>query len=165
VFVNLRPGWAVLLLSNGCWRGSPAPPPVLANHVAPSAVVHVLPSPLAAELGVLDPAGGFVERDQIPLYGGSVFGWRLQLECVAGTTIAVREELRLPAPGAWGADPDMEISHDGLRARVRSQVPCGEGGWIEKIWGVSNGDPEGVWTIRVTAAGYAPHLFHATFVP
>jgi len=151
------------LVIAGCWTSRAAQPSaVIANHEAPRKP-PVAPSPLGAELGIIDGTGAFTRTDEVPLYDGSVFGWRLQLDCAPGAPVRIREELRLPGPGAWGADPDLVISRDGRSARVRDQLACSEDGWIEKVWTVSPGDPPGVWTIRVTAEGFATQTFRATF--
>lgn len=106
--------------------------------------------------------GAIEAAREVPLYPGSTFGWRLGLGCTAA--VEVREELRLPAPGDWGTDPDLEISRDRRTARIASTVPC-EGGSIEKLWSVSPHDPPGVWIIRVKARGFATQTFRARFVP
>jgi hypothetical protein len=58
----------------------------------------------------------------------------------------------------------MTITAGGRVATIESTAPC-EAGWIEKIWAASAGDPPGVWVIRVTPEGFAPHTFRATFTP
>lgn len=151
------------LFTAGCWTSRAATPaPVIANREAPTRS-PAAPSPLAAEFGVFRGSGAFEMTDEIALYDGSLFGWRMQLDCAAGRPVRIREELRLPGPGAWSADPTLEISRDGHSARVRDEVACTEDGWVEKVWSVSAGDPPGTWVLRVTAEGFATQTFRATF--
>lgn len=108
------------------------------------------------EDGVLHPA------DEVPLFAGSAFGWRIDLGCTGMVTVL--EELRLPAPGDWGSDPELTITANGRRAQVRSTLPCVDG-WIEKAWSVSPNDPPGVWMLRISVDGFEPQILRATFAP
>lgn len=148
----------ILVLFGACWS-SPAPRPPISNE-APRVADPVLPDPLAAVFGTFDDLGTLIPGVEVPLFGGSTFGWRLDLGCTGD--VEVREQLRLPAPGDWGTDPDLTTSDDGRIAEVRAMVPCRDG-WIEKIWSLSPGDPPGLWVVRVTAKGFAPQTFRATF--
>lgn len=145
----------------GCWHSPPSPPAPPANAAPVRAHSPVLPDVAGGELGTWDVDGTFHPTFDIPLYAGSVFGWRLDLPCTT-RMIEVDEELRLPAAGDWGEDPEMEISADGRTARIHYMAEC-HGGWIEKQWSVSAGDPPGVWAIRVTARGFAPKKLRAMF--
>lgn len=148
----------VVCIACGCWSNAPAREPI--HNEAPRVATPVLPGVLAAELGVFDADGVLHPTADIPLYAGSAFGWRIQIGCTSA--VEYREELRLPSPGDWGSDPDMTISAGGKLATIEATAAC-EAGWIEKIWSVSAGDPPGVWVIRVTPAGFAPHTFRVTF--
>lgn len=145
----------------GCWA---SPPPVVppVEHHPPPPVVRRDPEPVSAEFGFVDDEGVLHPSAEIPHYPGSAFGWRLQLGCEH--TVAVDEELRLPSAGDWGTDPDVTVSANGKLARVHSEAACLDG-WIENTWTVSAGDPPGIWSLRVTAAGFATQTFRATFVP
>jgi hypothetical protein len=145
----------------GCWHSSSPAPPPLTNSEPPRAVTPVQPDVTAAEVGIWDPDGAFHSTHDIPLFPGSTFGWRINLPCKTGV-VAVAEELWLPAPGDWPADPEMEISADRKRVVLRYQTEC-RSGWIEKQWSVSPGDPPGAWAIRVTPEGFAPKTFRVTF--
>lgn len=118
--------------------------------------------PLSAELGTVDDTGTLQPATEIPLYPGSAFGWRLELGCEH--TVEVDEELELPSRGDWGTDPDITISKNGRVARIHSEAVCLDG-WIDKTWTVSAADPPGQWKLTVTADGFAPKVFYATFVP
>ena len=146
------------LVLGACWSSTPPPAPL--RNEAPRSTGPSDPEPLAAEFGTFDDLGVLEPAVEIPLFGGSAFGWRLQLGCTGA--VAVHEQLRLPTAGDWGGDPEMTISADGKVATVRSTVPCTDG-WIEKIWTVSPGDPPGVWVVRVTVEGFAPQTFRASF--
>ena len=145
-----------------CWTTTPPPPITATATPAPTAQVH-LPEVAAAEFGIWDRDSVFQLSYDVPLRAGTTFGWRLYLPCKDGF-VQVREEFHLPAPGDWGSDPDMWISPDQKSVEVRASAECVLG-WIEKRWSVSPQDPPGTWTIRVTAAGYAPKSFHASFAP
>jgi hypothetical protein len=144
----------------GCWSAPPPVAPIPARAAPP--VVHRDPEPTTAEFGIVDDDGVLHPATEIPHYPGSAFGWRLQLGCEH--TVEVDEELRLPSPGDWSADPDIRVSANGKTARVHSEAACVDG-WIENTWTVSAGDPPGAWSLRVTAAGFAPQTFRATFEP
>lgn len=144
----------------GCWS-TPAPREPL-HHEVPRASAPLPPEPLAAEFGTFDEDGQIHPTVEIPLYAGSVFGWRLQLGCTRA--VSVREDLYLPGPGDWGSSPDLTISPNAKAAQSRSTLACTKG-WIENTWSASAGDPPGVWVLRVTADGFAPQTFRATFTP
>jgi hypothetical protein len=145
----------------GCWASPPPVAPPI-EHRASTPVAHRGPEPIVAEFGTIDDDGVLHPSAEIPLYPGSAFGWRLQLPCQH--TVEVDEELRLPSAGDWSTDPDVAISARGKVATVHSEAACLDG-WIESSWRVSAGDPPGIWVLRVTAAGFAPQTFRATFVP
>jgi hypothetical protein len=113
------------------------------------------------ELGVWDDDRVFRATNEFPLHAGSTFGWRIRIPC-GPRLVVVDEELHLPAAGDWPADPDMHISADRKSVSLRYQLDC-RADWIEKQWSVSQGDPPGVWVIRVTVDGYAPKTFRASF--
>ena len=150
------------LLIAGCWT-APTAPPAPANLAPPGARAPALLEVGVAEVGTWDRDDAFHATYDVPLSPGQTFGWRLYLPC---TTLwaSYQEEMLLPAPGDWPADPDMTVSYDGRSVTIRSTAACTEG-WIEKRWTVAAGDPPGVWTIKVTAAGYATKTFRATFAP
>ena len=152
----------VLGVLSACWRGPSASTAPLHND-APTAETRSLPSPAAAAAGPLVD-GRVVASGEIPHYPGSPFGWRLELGCTPDTMVDYVEQLRLPTPGDWGLDPELTISHGGRVATVRSQLPCIDGA-IEKGWTVSDGDPTGAWTIKVTARGFTTQTFRLRFVP
>ena len=153
-------GTLVITIASACWTTSPAPVPI-ASAVTPRAKVPVKPDVTFGELGVWDGDGGFRPSAEVPLHAGSTFGWRIRIPCPP-RLVVVDEELRLPAPGDWGTDPDMHISADRKSVTLRYQLDCRDE-WIEKRWSVSDGDPPGVWVIRVTVDGFAPKTFRASF--
>jgi hypothetical protein len=153
-------GTLVITIASACWRSPPAPPPIT-NSVTPRAKAPVKPDVAEAEVGIWDSDGVFHQTDEVALYPGSPFGWRIRVPCTDGP-VTVDEELRLPAPGDWPADPEMRISTDQRSATLRYQTEC-RAGWIEKQWSASAGDPPGVWIIRVTVEGFAATTLHADF--
>ena len=155
-------GTFVITIGSGCWKSPTAPPPIEPT-TAPRAKAPVKPDVTEGEVGVWDADGVFRPSDEVPLHAGSSFGWRIRIPCGAAP-VTVDEELRLPAPGDWPADPDMHVSKDLRSVTLHFQTEC-RAGWIEKQWSVSAGDPPGVWVIRVTVDGFAPKTFHASFHP
>lgn len=153
-------GTFVITIASACWTTSPAPPPIT-NTSSPRARAPVKPDVSEAELGVYDADGVFRPTNDVPLFAGSAFGWRIRIPC-GGGPVTVDEELRLPAPGDWPADPSVLISQDLRSATLHYQTEC-RAGWIEKQWSVSPGDPPGVWTIHVTVDGFATKTFRASF--
>ena len=153
-------GWLVI---SGCWSSAPPPAVPIANTRPPVPAAHQLKEVAAAEFGIWDLDGQFHPTFEVPLHAGSVFGWRVSLPCTT-PFVPIQEELRLPAPGDWGSDPDMMISRDLRSVTIRNRAECHDG-WIEKQWSVSAGDPAGVWAVRITAEGYATRTFRATFTP
>ena len=151
------------LLIAGCWRGAAAPPEPPTNTTT-AAHRPDLPEVAAAEAGTWDRAGMFHVSDDVPLAPGQVFGWRLYLPCTT-PRISYQEEMKLPAPGDWATDPDIQVSYDGRSVTVHGAADCTMDGWIEKRWSVAPGDPAGPWAIKVTAAGYAAKTFRVTFAP
>lgn len=151
----------VLGVLSACWRG-PSAPAAPRPHEERISETRSLPSPAGAAAGPLVD-GRVVASVEIPHYPGSPFGWRLELGCAPDTMIDYVEQLRLPIPGDWGLDPELTISNGGRVATVRSQLPCTDGA-IEKGWTVSDGDPAGTWTIKVTAAGFTTQTFRLRFV-
>jgi len=148
------------LLATGCWAGPAAP------QKAPSPPRPVAAQPvevLASEFGTVDDDGVVTPTSEIPLYDGSLFGWRIKLpHCEE--LVDVREELQLPDVGDWDRADGMSISKDRRTAIVHSATEC-HGGWIAKIWSVTTSDPPGEWALRVHVKGYAPVTFAATFTP
>jgi hypothetical protein len=153
-------GWLVV---SGCWSSPPAPAAPIANSRPAVPAAPQLKEVAAAEFGIWDLDGQFHPTFEVPLHAGSVFGWRVSLPCTT-PFVPIQEELRLPAPGDWGSDPDMTISRDLRSVIIRNRAECHDG-WIEKQWSVSAGDPAGVWAVRITAEGYATRTFRATFTP
>lgn len=149
----------VASLLGGCW--TERPPRAPAVSAPPAAMPSPLREPLALVFGMIDDAGRLEPAVEIPLFAGSAFGWRIQLGCTG--EVEVREEIHLPSPGDWGADPDMEISRDQRTAVVKGPRPCMDG-WIERTWTVSAGDPPGPWVLRVTVAGFARQTLRAVFL-
>jgi len=162
VFRKNRGTTLALLLFTGCWSSGaePARAPI-ANTPPAGPVTPLLKEVAAAEFGIWDRDGSFHVTYDVPLRAGSTFGWRLFLPCTT-PLVPIQEELRLPAPGDWGDDPEMQISRDRKAVHVRASLECVEG-WIEKQWSVTAGDPPGVWAVRITAAGYATKTFRASF--
>ena len=150
----------VITIASACWSSRPAPAPI-ASSTAPRAKAPVKPEVTEGVLGIWDSDGVFRPTHDVPLHAGSTFGWRIRLPC-GPRLVVVDEQLDLPEPGDWPADPEMHISSDRKRATLRYQTDC-QAGWIEKRWSVSEGDPPGVWVIRVTAEGFATKTFRASF--
>ena len=153
-------GTLVITIASGCWQSGRSPTP-LTNPTAPRAKAPIKPDVTESDLGVWDRDGVFQPTMDIALYAGSTFGWRIHIPCERGL-VTVDEELRLPAPGDWPADPEMHISADQRSVTLHYQAECREG-WIEKRWSVSAGDPPGHWVMRVSVEGFATKTFHASF--
>lgn len=152
-------GTFVITIAAGCWTSPAAPAPI--TNTTARAKVPVKPDVSEGEVGVWDQDGVFRPSDDVPLFAGSGFGWRIRIPC-SDRPVTVDEELRLPAPGDWPEDPTMRVSPDQKSVSLHYQTEC-RAGWIEKQWSVSAGDPPGVWVIRVTVDGFATKTFHATF--
>ncbi len=159
--VRVRLFLAVVTLP-GCWSGAPVPATTVQNTapLARSAPLD-LRVPLSAEVGTVDSSGTLHPTTEIPLYPGSEFGWRIELGCEH--SVQVEEELELPSRGDWGTDSEVTVSKNGRVARIQSEAICLDG-WIDNTWTVSPNDPAGRWKLTVTAAGYHPQVFYATFV-
>ena len=153
-------GSLVITIGSGCWKSGPEPAP-LTNAAAPRAKAPVKPDVTDAELGIWDADAVFQPTSDVPLYAGSTFGWRINIPCERGL-VSVDEEMRLPAPGDWPADPELHVSPDQRTVTLHYQAECREG-WIEKRWSVSAGDPPGLWVIRVSVEGFATKTFRASF--
>ena len=145
----------------GCWSDAQRPPaaPPPAARPAPAQPAEVA----AAEFGTVNEDGVVTPATEIPLYDGSLFGWRIKIPGCE-PLIEVREELTLPGPGDWERGEGMTISRDQQTAIVRSDAECHDG-WVAKIWSVAAGDPPGDWVLRVTVKGYAPLTFAAAVNP
>jgi hypothetical protein len=158
---NSRLAYLCLLIA-GCWSGAAAPPEPPANTASPETRAPALPEVSSADVGTWDRDGVFNPTDEVPLAPGQNFGWRLYLPCTT-PQVAYQEQMVLPAPGDWPTDPDVHVSYDGKAVTVRGTAECGTSGWIEKRWSLAAGDPAGMWTIKVTPAGYAPKTFRLRF--
>jgi len=150
----------VITIAGGCWTSRPAPA-AITGTAPPRAKAPVKPEVAESQLGVWDADGVFRAADEVPLFAGSSFGWRIRVPC-GERPVEVDEELHLPAPGDWPADPEMHVSDDRKSVTLRYQLDC-RAGWLEKQWSVSPGDPPGRWVIKVTVDGFAPKTFRASF--
>lgn len=109
----------------------------------------------AAMFGVEMPADDegtvfFVETSRVPMVVGTTFGWRMHLEG-APPLLQMREELILPeAPRTWRYDGATEISRDRHTATTSRTVKTVDG-WLENYWSFTEGDPEGIYKLRVYA--------------
>jgi len=146
----------------GCWTG-PAAPQASPEAPAPRVSAPALPDVRAAEVGTWDRAEVFHATDEVPLVAGQTFGWRLLLPCTRGW-VDYEEQMHLPSPGDWPADPEIQVSLDGQSVTIRSSLIC-QDGWIEKRWSVAQNDPAGVWIWKITPHGYSPRTFRVTFAP
>lgn len=107
----------------------------------------------AALFGVEMPMGDeggafFVETDRVPLVTGATFGWRIKLNDDA-QVVRLREELELPAaPHIWRHTEDTLITSDRTTA-VTERALHPSDGWIENAWSFTEGDPAGLYRLRV----------------
>lgn len=120
---------------------------------APPAVASLHPRLDAALFGLYVPAddrGGayFIETDRLPLVRGATFGWKIRLlESAAG--VRLREELELPAaPRTWQLGAGAHLSDDGTVA-ITERWSSAPDGWLENAWSFTDGDPAGVYRLRV----------------
>jgi hypothetical protein len=102
--------------------------------------------------GFLDSAdGSFVETTVVPNVEGQLFGWMATIPA-GGAPVRWSEELTLPRPPReWrvpAGDPTVAISDDRKIALTRGTVDSGTGEFSH-FWGVSAGDPPGIYTIVV----------------
>jgi hypothetical protein len=98
--------------------------------------------------GEEDGSAFFVETSRVPLVTGATFGWRIHLADDA-PAVLMREELVLPgAPRVWRHEGDTAISED-RRVAVTERVVRTWDGWLENYWSFTDGDPEGLYTLRV----------------
>lgn len=111
----------------------------------------------AAYFGVEMPADDegtvyFVETERVPLVTGATFGWRIKLNDDA-QVVHLREELELPAaPHVWHHTDDTRISADRTTAITERTVHPREG-WIDNAWAFTDGDPAGLYKLRVFLDG------------
>ena len=145
------------LVLTGCWSG----PAAYQNAAPPARPVAARPAEvMASDFGTVNEDGVVTPATEIPLYDGSLFGWRVKLpRCEE--TVEVREELQLPDVGDWDRAEGMMISKDRRTAIVHSATECHDG-WIAKIWSIAPSDPPGEWVLRVHVKGYSPLTFSAT---
>ena len=151
------------LLTAGCWSGAATAPAPPANTTFRSFAEPNLIEVRSSEVGIWDRSGVFRATHDVPLAPGQTFGWRLYLPCTT-PEVMYEEEMKLPAPGDWAVDPNIHVSYDGKTVTMRGSAECSDG-WIEKRWSVADADPPGVWTIRITPAGYTPTTFRLRFAP
>ncbi len=120
---------------------------------------------LSAEAGLFGPPGTepkqFTPSRTIPLKDGQVFGWKMSLQ-TGKTGVLVREELTLPSePNTWG-DPEpglkRKTSPDGRTATTEVWLEPKDG-VIFHTWSVTQGDPKGIWLLRVWVDGQAERVF------
>ncbi len=108
-----------------------------------------------AQAGLTGPpaaaTGQFVPSATLPLKDGQEFGWRMRLQTKL-TKVRVREELTLPTePRTWG-DPEpglkRKTSADG-RTAITELLLVPVDGVIQFTWTVTQGDPAGIWLLKV----------------
>ncbi len=101
-----------------------------------------------------DADAGYIydETDTVVLEPGTSFGWRIKLKNPV-TTVRLTEEFVLPAPPAhWGLTRDTEVTAD-RRVAVTEKNVTPEDGWIDNGWVVTEGDPEGLYEMRIYLDG------------
>ena len=111
---------------------------------------------LQAQFGLLvvDATGNpsFVETRSIPNTVGQSYGWFIEVGAVSDP-ISWTEQLILPeAPASWGAaesQPNVSISRDRRTITIRDESEAMDG-YIYKVWEISEGDPSGQYSMRVT---------------
>ena len=111
---------------------------------------------LQAQFGLFvpDAAGNtsFVETRSIPNTAGQSFGWFIEVGAVSDP-IWWTEQLMLPeAPASWGeleSQANVSISRDRRTITTRDESEAIDG-WIYNMWEVSEGNPSGQYSIRVT---------------
>jgi hypothetical protein len=102
--------------------------------------------------GILDAGDGrFIETTVVPNVVGQRFGWILTI-ATGDEPVPWSEELSLPRPPReWVVaedDPDVAISDDRKIALTRG-VLAPYMGEYSHFWGVSPGDPAGIYTVVV----------------
>ena len=111
---------------------------------------------LQAQFGLLafDGTGNpsFTETRSIPNTVGQSYGWFIEVGAHS-VPISWTEQLVLPeAPASWGAaesQPNASISRDRRTITIRDESKAIDG-YIYKTWEVSEGDPSGQYSMRVT---------------
>ena len=137
----------VLFLSLACALLSP----VAALAEATPAKTEVL----HAASGVFGRSGdSFRPTRDVSLAQKDAYGWVIQVR-TDKPVIRWREEFTLPARAAnWGVgdDPQISVADDGRTSVTEREVEAGEG-WIANAWEVADGDPKGLYVMRVTVDG------------
>jgi len=89
----------------------------------------------------------------VPLVPGSVcYGWRIKVSSSI-KLVALREEFTLPAEPIWWSGENDEFTTnrviDKRRTSVTNEFITPDEGWVENIWCVVEGDPEGNYFMKV----------------
>lgn len=101
-----------------------------------------------------DADAGYIydETDTVVLEPGTSFGWRIRLKNPV-TTVRLTEEFVLPAPPShWGLTRDTHVTNDGRVAVTHKDLSPNDG-WIDNGWVVTEGDPEGLYEMRIYLDG------------
>jgi len=105
------------------------------------------------------PSGGEYEVSQdfdatvVPLVPDRVcYGWRIKVP-LTSKLIRFREEFTIPtAPTTWSGESDEFATNtiiDERRTSVTNRFVTPDKGWVENVWCVLEGDPEGDYSMKV----------------
>lgn len=88
----------------------------------------------------------------VPLLDGTCYDWHLRVGKVKGA-VEVTEVYTLPAaPQTWGlSEGSLTVISEDQRTATTPLSLTPQDGWIASGWCVSEGDPEGDYTIEVRA--------------
>jgi len=93
----------------------------------------------------------FVATDRVPNVEDQAFGWRARVDD-AGEPVKWIESLTLPAaPESWGGvagNPYVVVSEDGRTSTMIGISPPVDG-YVENLWYVTGGDPQGEYEVSV----------------
>lgn len=105
-----------------------------------------------AKFGLISPHyPGIIPTNHVPLTGGTTYGWVILVK-TDKARVHWTEEFTLPkAPVTWGSVlQDHRISADGTTSIKEGSADMREGPVIYNAWSVAEGDPAGIYRIRVT---------------
>jgi len=151
------------------WSAPPRKPAQPAFAPAPRAAIALAPQVIAgprvevmeADFGLFRAGEGGKPRFEpalvVPDVEGEAYGWQVKVK-TDKPKVRWREELTLPqAPRTWGDDAPVR-SDDG-RTAVTEQETAPEDGVIRNVWAIAQGDPKGMYELKLTIEGEPPRTF------
>jgi hypothetical protein len=120
---------------------------------------------VSAEFGLIeqDNSGAVTIKavDKIPLTPGQLYGWRLKFR-TKRQSLFLREEVQMPvAPKSWSnsiPDAEFKVSADGRTGITKADAVLVDGA-LMNAWAVAEGDPAGLYEIRLFIDGRLVRTF------